>query len=93
MANHLIYQIRVIGQLWGTGRAGYTYTSNVLLNSAAVRSLAGDFRDVDDYEITKIERGGSWENSYTKRNIVRPWENPEDAQAFFDIEDSLMGGV
>ena len=47
------FQVNVIGQAWGGFESTYTYEFEKFPTLQDVRSKAGDFESVDDYEVIK----------------------------------------
>ena len=47
------FQVNVIGRAWGGFESTYQYHFNKLPTLQDIRSKAGDFESIDDYEIVK----------------------------------------
>ena len=88
------YQLNIIGHTWGGFKSTYTYSvdADVLTHPETVKSLAGDFQSVIDYQVisreTKTER-----NSVSKKTlmtvtttVVRDWEHADSEDTWAEFE-------
>lgn len=81
------YRLNLIGYTWSGHRASYAYNVNdVPKDALAVKRIAVDFESVEDYEVVKVTHGGDWAHEWTKREIVRAWENETHADVYSELQ-------
>lgn len=88
------YRIDVIGHLWSGPLASYSkplmqVNWDTIGNPDALKPWFGDFESIDDFRITRLEyhfeQHGPKAISTHTEEIMRDWQNEDNAMAFADM--------
>jgi hypothetical protein len=82
MQESTIYTVRLIGETWEGFTSSYEYTFRHEPTAEEIKSKAGDFQSITDYQVYRQRTVGTWESETTTRELIRNWQNENNAIAY-----------
>lgn len=78
------FTVDVVGRIWSGHTGTYSYHFVTFPGETAIRAKAGDFESITDYEVTRITAGGDWSHSWTRRKVIRAWQDEANRDIYLE---------
>jgi hypothetical protein len=79
----ITYRVDLIGWAWGGFKGTYEYTFDHEPSAKEIRSRAGDFESIEDYQVTAEIRTQLADGYQLRHKTVEPWKREESDLEFF----------
>jgi hypothetical protein len=81
------FHLHVVGYTWQGFKSAYSYTVDTPpKNIREAKQYAGDFESLTDFSVFRVVRGGSWDYDWTRRTVIKEWDDPTSIDTFAEAQ-------